>query len=418
MTAIKVNLTNPQMQFMQMSVKFPAFIAGFGSGKTEALVNWLLAQKLSNPFGDVAYYAPTFDLIRLIAWPRFEMKLTEWGLRYTLNKSEQILHIASFGAVIFRTMANPERIIGYEVTDSAIDEIDTLPKAKATETWRKILGRNRQKKHAGVNRIANGTTPEGFGFIHDRWQKRGGGEYQMVRASTYSNQRNLPDDYIDQLIEDYPAQLIAAYINGQFVNLLSGAVYPDFDRAESHTNAGILPGDVLHIGMDFNVWNMAAVVAIVRGSNPIAVAELKKIRDTPAMIEAIKERYAKHSIVVYPDASGGAKSSKSASESDLTLLRQAGFTVRSPSANPAIKDRVMSVNAQLCNGKGERLLRINTYACPTLTEALEEQAYDSNGLPDKSTGVDHILDALGYMIHYLFPVRRKTFTPRIIRGGA
>lgn len=78
----------------------------------------------------------------------------------------------------------------------------------------------------------------------------------------------------------------------------------------------------------------------------------------------------------------------------------------------------MSVNAQLCNGKGERLLRINTYACPTLTEALEEQAYDSNGLPDKSTGVDHILDALGYMIHYLFPVRRKTFTPRIIRGGA
>ena len=419
MTTVTINLTTPQIELMQLKQRFIAFVAGFGSGKTEAIVTWLLMRKFANPQNDVAYYAPTFDLIRLIAWPRFEQKLTEWGFRYTLNKSEQILHIHGFGSVIFRTMATPERIIGYEVADSATDEMDILPKSKAQSVWRKIIGRNRQKKASGEqNAIANGTTPEGFGFAYERWQKRQSEQYAMIRASTYSNAHNLPQGYIESLIEDYPAQLVDAYIYGRFVNLLSGAVYPDFDRKANHTDDALQPHESLHVGMDFNVWNMHAVIAVIREGKPFIVDELKKIRDTPAMIEALKERYPKHSITVYPDASGKATSSKSASQSDITLLRQADFTVRAPAANPAIKDRLISVNAQIHNGKDERSLRINTHQCPTLTEALEEQAYDANGLPDKSSGVDHILDALGYFLHYLYPVRKRTFEPRVITGGA
>jgi hypothetical protein len=57
----------------------------------------------------------------------------------------------------------------------------------------------------------------------------------VVHASTYENEANLPDDYIPSLRASYPPQLIEAYIRGQFVNLTSGSVYPNFDRKLNHT---------------------------------------------------------------------------------------------------------------------------------------------------------------------------------------
>lgn len=91
------------------------------------------------------------------------------------------------------------------------------------------------------------------------------------------------------------------------------------------------PYEPLHVGMDFNVLKMAAVVYVIRDGNPIAVDELVDVRDTPEMARMIVERWKSknHAITVYPDASGQNTSSKSASESDLSILRQAA----SPSAS-------------------------------------------------------------------------------------
>jgi hypothetical protein len=77
----------------------------------------------------------------------------------------------------------------------------------------------------------------------------------MVQASTYDNEKYLPDDYIDSLLETYPLQLISDYLKGQFVNLTSGGVYTSFDRrknASFHEHDGFEP---IYIGMDFNVMH-------------------------------------------------------------------------------------------------------------------------------------------------------------------
>jgi hypothetical protein len=70
-------------------------------------------------------------------------------------------------------------------------------------------------------------------------------------------------------------------------------------------------------------------------------------------------------------------------------MRQAGFAVYAPAANPAIKDRVASVNAHLCNASGVRRYFVNDQECPRTAEALEQQVYGNNGMPDKSGGLDH-----------------------------
>jgi hypothetical protein len=121
------------------------------------------------------------------------------------------------------------------------------------------------------------------------------------------------------------------------------------------------------------------------------------------MITALRERFPENRITVYPDASGGSAHTNNASISDLGLLRAAGFTVRVAGANPRIRARVVSVNAMICNAKGKRRLLVNPYGCPKTTEAFEKQAYDENGMPDKTTGFDHPPDALGYFIHTRFP---------------
>jgi hypothetical protein len=402
--------TGPQTALVNSPLQFPAFVGGFGSGKTHALVMRAMRMKLRHKALDIAYYLPTYDLVKLIGYPRFEEVLRQARIPFSLNRSEHIIKLHGAGKIIFRTLDTPEKIVGYEVADSLVDELDTLKPEAAAYCWRQIIARNRQKKPNGeVNTVAVGTTPEGFRFVHRRWVKRGGVQYALIPASTYSNLRNLPPGYIESLQEDYPPQLLQAYIEGKFVNLTSGAVYPDFDRVLNHTNEIILPNEALHIGMDFNRLNMTATVNVIRDGLPLTLDELTGIRDTPAMAQTLVERYKKagHAILIYPDASGQNASSKNASESDFSILHQAGLPIRVDGANPAVMDRVIAMNAMILNAAGERRWKINTDRCIMLTEALEQQAYDKSGAPDKASGNDHPVDAQGYFINQRYPIVKR-----------
>lgn len=412
---LRARASVPQSDFVNGDDQFPAFVGGFGSGKTAAGIMRALRLKFDYPALDVAYYLPTYDLVRMIGYPRFSEVLTNSQVRFSLNKAEHVLTVKGKGRVIFRTLDNPDRIVGYEVADSIVDELDTLKQVDAEHAWRQVIARNRQKKPDGsLNTVAVATTPEGFKFVYDRWHKDPAPGYRLIRASTYSNARNLPDGYIESLKRSYPAQLIAAYLEGQFVNLTAGAVYPDFGRDTNYTDEEIEPGEELHIGLDFNVYNCTASVGVIRGGKPRILGELVKMRDTPHVIATIQEKFVGHRINVYPDASGQSNRTVNATESDILLLKRAGFNVRVPSKNPFVKERVMAVNALIRNSLGERTLLINTKRAPTLTECLEQQIYDDNGEPDKSDGKDHAPDALGYFVHFNWPIVKPIAAHRIV----
>jgi hypothetical protein len=104
-------------------------------------------------------------------------------------------------------------------------------------------------------------------------------------------------------------------------------------------------------------------------------------------------------ISVYPDASGQNRSTKGASETDLSLLRQAGFAVIVNPTNPAVRDRIICMNQRFEQG-----YKVNPDTCPTYTEALEKQPYNEHGEPDKQGGFDHPNDAAGYFITKQFPI--------------
>ena len=409
-------LNGPQDDFLQLPHKFRAFVAGFGSGKTWVGCAGLCQHAWEFPRVNAGYFAPTYPMVRDIFYPTVEEVAEDWGLRAVVKKADHEVHLYAGrqhrSTIICRSMDDPNKIVGFKIGHALVDELDVMKLPQAENAWRKIIARMRQQAPGLRNGVDVTTTPEGFQFVYRQWVKQVrerpelAGMYGMVQASTYQNGKNLPPGYIESLRASYPPQLIEAYLRGQFVNLTSGAVYPNFDRRLNHVDDDVREGDVLHVGMDFNVLKMAAVVHVVREGKPRAVAELVNVRDTPTMARMLRERFKDrgHQVIVYPDASGQNTSSKNAAESDLSILRGAGLTVRANHSNPAIKDRVASLHALILNDRGERRYLVNTRACPTLTEALEQQAYDKNGEPDKTTGHDHPNDATGYFVVHEWPV--------------
>lgn len=423
MPNINPTLNVPQAEFLQLKNKFRAFVAGFGSGKTWVGCSSLCDKSWEFPKVPLGYFAPTYPQIRDIFFPTIDEVAFDWGLKtkiYESNKEVDIYYGRQYrSTIICRSMEKPQTIVGFKIGHALIDELDVMPTVKAQQAWRKIIARMRVKYPGLINGIDVATTPEGFKFTHQQFVKEANltptkrALYGMIQASTYDNEANLPDDYISSLFESYPPQLILAYLKGQFVNLASGAVYPDFDRKLNHTDVTIQPNEPLCIGMDFNVLKMAAIVFVIRDGLPAAVDELVGVRDTPTMATLLNERFKGHSMQIYPDAAGQSTSSKGASESDHSILREAGFSLIVDGVNPAIKDRLNSVNAMILNANDERRFRVNTDKCPRLTESLEQQAYDKFGMPDKEGGFDHPLDAMGYYLVKRFPINDKVRTFKI-----
>ena len=407
------SLNIPQARFLACDARFRAFVGGFGSGKTWAICAAECSHYWEHPRVNLGYFAPSYPQIRDIFYPTIEEVAADWGLRVKIAESNKEVSFYSGrqyrGTTICRTMDRPESIVGFKIARASVDEIDTLPIRKAEHAWRKIIARMRLQ-FDGNNGADVGTTPEGFRFVYQQWVKAPrdnaalAGMYGMVQASTYDNELNLPVGYIESLLATYPANLVEAYLHGQFVNLTSGTVYHAFDRKQNACTDTVHMGETLCIGMDFNVGKMAAIVHVKRDGKPRAVGEIVNAYDTPDMIRRIKEAYPNHPIRVYPDASGGSRKSVNASTTDIQLLKAAQFIVAAPEANPPVKDRINAMNAMFCNAQGERRYLVNLDTCPVYAEHLEQQVWAENGEPDKTTGADHTNDASGYFIHRDYPL--------------
>jgi len=406
-----IDLTSPQDAFIYCEDKHPAIVGGLGSGKSKAGTLRLIRLLLADPGANGAYYMPVYDLLTLRAIPGIEEDLDQLGLEYRTNKSSYTIDIIGYGSIIFRSYDRPERIIAYEVAHSICDELDTLPKDKAALVWRKISERNRQSREH-KNTLGLVTTPDQGvnGFVYEKWVKKQQDGYKLFKASTYSNPF-LPDDYADQILANYDPILAQLYLEGEFVSLNQNKVYHFFDRNKHHVARSLTPNDsVIHIGLDFNIGGCCAVVFVIENNNPIAVDEFVS-HDTQDFINNLT-RYAGKTCVIYPDASGKANKTNS-SQSDISMIAQAGYQLQYKPSNPAVRDRINAYNGLLSH---DRLL-INTDTCPNLTNALETQGYDDKGDPEKWSShpaIDDWTDCSGYFIAYKYPVIRVMQTAQIL----
>ena len=407
------NLHPGQLDFVKdFKTEILGMSAGYGAGKTRALCSKAVHLALANQGFTGCVMEPTGPLIRDIWMNDFENYLEEYEIPYTFRASplpEYVLHLPKGDTkILCRSFENWSRIIGLNLAWVLADEIDTVTPTIATRAFPKILGRLRA---GNVRQFGVASTPEGFRWMWNTFgsedaQKRD--DRRLIKMKTVDNP-HLPLDFIERLESNYDPSLLQAYLNGEFTNLTTGQVYDRFNRSlhVKQINSSI-DLDLLRVGVDFNIGNMSAVIGVRDGEMLYIIDEIAGSHDTDSLGKELQRRYPNQRIFVYPDASGGNRSTN-ATQTDISILETYGFSNQSSRSNPPVRDRVASVQALLENGKGTVRLAISPN-CKRLIECLELQSYTEKGEPDKEAGYDHMNDALGYIVW-------REFNPLYARAG-
>ena len=402
---IKTKLLPHQASFCDdTSHRKLALVCGFGAGKTYALVSKSIILACMNVGHISAIFEPTSPMLRDILMRTMNELLEEWEIPYTFRASPLPEYKLTFAegthTILLRTILTYQRLRGQNLCAVGFDEADTVNKRDAEQAMNMALARLRS---GNIQQFYATTTPEGHAWAFETFEKNAKEDTRLIKAKTSDNPY-LPEGFIDSLLENYPPQLIQAYLNGNFTNLTTGAVYSRFDRSKHVIDKLPFPIDneILKIGIDFNVMNCNAVICVTSADKLIVIDEVTKEKDTDSLAKEIIRRYPYNKILIYPDASGAARSTINASKTDIAILQSYNFTNMALRSNPPIKDRVQTVQALLENSKGRVRMAIHA-SCRRLIECLELQSYDEkSGDPDKQNGYDHLNDALGYLCYREF----------------
>ena len=379
-----------------------ALVCGFGAGKTYALVSKSIILASMNVGCISAIFEPTAPMLRDIRMRTMNELLERWEIPFSFRARPlpeyQLQFKEGVHTILLRTILTYQRLRGQNLCAVGFDEADTVNKRDAEQAMNMALARLRS---GDVQQFYATTTPEGHSWAFDTFEKNAKEDTRLIKAKTSDNPY-LPEGFIDSLLENYPPQLIQAYLNGNFCNLTTGQVYDKFDRNIHvlETDPVINEHEPIRVGIDFNIGNMNAVIGIATANKFIVIDEIAKSHDTDSLAKEIKAKYPFNKIYVYPDASGGNRSTN-ASRTDIQILESYGFLNQSALSNPAIRDRVNSVQGMFLNGKGESKMMISKKAI-RLIECLELQSYNDKGEPDKDAGYEHMNDALGYITWRLF----------------
>lgn len=406
-------LLQHQVDFItETKTPFLALVGGFRSGKTYSLCYKMLYMMSINTMADFALLEPTWSMVVRVLIPTMTGILEKHKIKYELNKGDGFFKIYMGNQVKvcwLLSAENFQRAAGLTLSCFGIDEADLMKKDVAQNAWNMMVSRLTKGEHMQGFCCS---TPEGFSWMYEFFEENAGTDRHIIRARTRDNPF-IDESYFDNLAKTHTAQQLEAYLEGKFINLATSSVYYPFDRKTHNTNRVLLPtDDVLLIGQDFNVNNCSSVVGIIENEKLLIIDEITGSKNTEETINIIKERYGNRKIIIYPDASGNNGSTRT-TISDIALFQRAGFIVKHHNKNPFVKDRIAAVNTMLRNAKNEVKLFVNVSVCKQLTKSLEQQGYDKNGNPDKSTGLDHLLDGLGYMVWFNWPVSGRSTAKQI-----
>lgn len=411
---INAKLLKHQYKFiLDVDTRYLALVAGYGAGKTRALAIKAIYMCMLNIGTTGALLSPTGAMARELLVPELLARLDEFDIPYSYRSTPNpkfVLHFAQGDStILIRSAEKYTRLVGMNLSWFGVDEADTIkPASLAHNMWNMLMSRLRVP--APHVQGFTTSTPEGFGFMYDYFvrqpketpSKRH--DRKLIQACTYDNPY-LERDYIDSLLNNYPKNLIEAYLNGQFVNLNTNGAYPSFGD-ENILSEYDDTGKVLHIGVDFNVCNMNAVVFCRDKNKLIAIDEIQ-LQDananTYSMVNAIKNKYTGRKIIIYPDATGRNRTANTTDVNNTNheILRRAGFQlVFDQSGNPPIEDRTILVNAKIRSMAGDSTFYVHE-RCSILIDSLRQRQY-KNGLPEKDGVVDHGCDCMDYVAWHLF----------------
>ena len=392
-------LSKPQETIAQDNHRFRVAICGRRFGKTHLAIREL-AYHARMPDKEVWYVAPSYKMARQIVWKKLKNKLTDLNWVQKTNETELTITLRNGSTISLKGADNYDSLRGVGLDFIVLDEFADIDPEAWYETLRPTLS-DKQGRALFIG------TPKGIGnWSYEIYQTAlDNPDWKSYQYTTIDG-GNVPESEIEAAKRDLDERTFRQEYLATF-ETFSGRIYYSFDRAQNTVKYTGPTPDTVYVGMDFNVDPMSAVVATRIGDTLHIIDEVRIFgSSTQEVIDELKQRFPKSKIWVYPDFGGNQRKTSAGGATDVSLLRNAGFIVKVPHSHTPVRDRINAVNSRLCDSTGVRRLFIDP-KCKYTLEGLERQVYKpGTSQPDKDGGYDHMNDALGYMVDYIFPVRR------------
>jgi hypothetical protein len=400
-----MQLTKPHSEIFCSNSRFRVCVAGRRFGKTFLSTGELLKAAIGGKNRNCWYLAPTYQAAKEIAWSMLIDTIPEEYIVKT-NETALTLKLINGSIISLKGAEKAQNLRGRSLDFCVLDEFSDM----RPEAWYEVIRPSLSDRQGSALFIG---TPKGRNHFYDLWASglNKENDWQSFQYTTLEG-GNVPESEVEAARIDLDERTFNQEYCAEFVTY-SGLIYYAFSRELSVADCS--DEGTLHIGMDFNLDPMSAVISVRRGEMLYAVDEIVMYgSNTDEMVAEIKDRYPNRYIIVYPDPASRQRKTSAGGRTDLSILQNAGFAVKAKKSHALVRDRINAVNSRLLSSNGERKLFVSP-KCKQTIKSLERQTYkEGTSIPNKD-GFDHMNDALGYLVEYLFPVRTEYNTPQPTR---
>jgi len=390
-----MKLTIPQAQVATSDARFRVLVAGRRFGKTHLGMREL-ARFARVPNKTVWYIAPSYRMAKQIIWTPLKQKLMDMNWVEKKDESDLRLDLVNGSTIALRGADNPDSLRGNKLWFAMLDETADI----AEETFYEVI-RPALADEQGHALFAG--TPKGTGnWFYDIYTRYQNHPDWSQHAFTTLEGGNVSEDEVENARSMMDTRTFRQEFEAKF-ETWAGIVMYNWSRLYEDPYEG--PTTDLHIGVDFNINPMSAVVYVKTATGLHAIDEIViPGSNSDELCDEIKTRYPHSRITAYPDPAGVQRKTSAGGRTDIQILQNAGFVCLYRRKHPAVRDRINSANSLLKNTNDENRLQIDP-KCKTLITAFEKLTYkEGTSQIDKNSGYDHMVDAATYCIEYLFPI--------------
>ena len=389
-----MQLSKPQQAIANDKSRWRIVVAGRRFGKTYLAIREM-CYFARIPNKTVYYIAPTYRMCKAIVWEELKEKLHALRWIKKINETELKIDLVNGSKIVLAGSDSPDRIRGIFVSGIVIfDEYADMD----PDIWTVMRPALADK---GGHAMWIGT-PKGKGnHFYEMYQWAQDQDNWSTYKYTTIEGGNVPAEEIRSAEREMDERTFKQEFMADWVDY-KGLVYYAFTEQHIEKIKDDANTNVVHIGMDFNIDPGSATIA-TQDKDGLHVFDEIELRNsnTFEMVDEITRRYPNSRVIVYPDPAGSARKTSSVT-TDHKILSNAGFTIQARRAHPRVKDRINSVNSAFASGK----IKIDP-KCKSLRSCLNKLSYrEGSNEQDKNSGIDHMPDALGYMVEYLYPITK------------
>jgi len=394
-------LSEPQRQVCSSTKRFRVLVTGRRFGKTHLCLTEILRKARFSDNGKIFYVSPTYRMSKEIMWKQLKKKVKELRWVKYINETELTVILVNNCQISLKGAdKSADNLRGVGLNFLVIDEFSDVPE----EAWSEVLRPTISDKHVNGEVLFVGT-PKGVGnWSFDMYQKGKSEdpEWESWKFTTIEGGQ-VEAHEIEQAKKDLDERSFKQEYLASF-ETYSGVVYYNFNRELNVKPCTYDPQAIIHVGLDFNIDPMSACLFHLKNGVAEFFDEIVIYSsNTDEFIDELLSRYPKNNIIIYPDPASRQRKTSAGGRTDLTILTNAGFNVKCKNTHALVRDRINSVNSRLNSFDGKRKIFINP-SCKNLINSLMKQMYkEGTNQPEKS-GYDHMSDALGYGIEYIFPI--------------